>query len=121
MGKPLVFGPRRATSIDVTELPAAEQAPLDAATAELFEGFDSIYRALCAILYNYVLSGHPGGSVSSGHIVTSLVLDTMDYDLANPERREGDILSYAGGHKALGLYVLWALRDEIARIAAPEL
>ena len=117
----LQFGPRRATSIDITELPAADTAPLNAADFELLQGYDAIYRALCAIMYNYVLSGHPGGSVSSGHIVTSLVFDTMEYELKNPDRRDADIISYAGGHKALGLYAMWALRDEIARIAAPEL
>ena len=34
---------------------------------------------------------------------------------------DADIISYAAGHKALGLYAMWALRNEIARIAAPEL
>ena len=29
-----------------------------------------------------------------------------------------DVLSYAAGHKAMGLYAMWALRDEVARIAA---
>src|SRR5580692_9928260 len=118
---PLQFGPRRATSIDISELPAPELAPLDKADFELLEGYDAIYRALCSIMYNYVLSGHPGGSVSSGHIVTSLVFDSMEYELKNPDRRDADIISYAGGHKALGLYAMWALRDEIARIGAPEL
>ena len=31
------------------------------------------------------------------------------------------MLSYAAGHKAMGLYSMWALRDEIARLGAPEL
>ena len=34
---------------------------------------------------------------------------------------DADIISYAAGHKALGLYAMWALRNEIARIAAPDL
>jgi transketolase len=117
----LQFGPRRAQSFDVTELPKEEAQPLAQADHDLLEGYDAIFRSLCSILYNYVLSGHPGGSVSSGHIVTSLVFDTMDYDLRDPDRRDADMLSYAGGHKALGLYAMWALRDDIARIAAPEL
>jgi transketolase len=31
------------------------------------------------------------------------------------------MISYAAGHKALGLYTMWALRNEVARIAAPDL
>ena len=50
-----------------------------------------------------------------------LLFDVMDYDLARPQRRDADIISYAAGHKALGLYAMWALRNEIARIGAPEL
>jgi transketolase len=34
---------------------------------------------------------------------------------------DADILSFAAGHKALGLYSIWALRNEIARLAAPQL
>ena len=35
----------------------------------------------------------------------------------DPTREDADIVSYAAGHKALGLYALWALRNEVARIA----
>ena len=45
----------------------------------------------------------------------------MDYDFSDPDRRDADLVSYAAGHKALGLYALWALRDEVMRIAAPHL
>ena len=45
----------------------------------------------------------------------------MDYDLAQPNRQDADIISYAAGHKALGLYAMWALRNEVARIAALDL
>ena len=73
------------------------------------------------MMYNYApLSGHPGGSISSGRFVQRLLFDAMDYDFTNPDRRDADIISYAAGHKALGLYAMWALRNEIARIAAPE-
>ena len=38
----------------------------------LLEKTDIVYRALCAILYNFApLSGHPGGSISSGRIAAS--------------------------------------------------
>jgi transketolase len=45
----------------------------------------------------------------------------MDYDLSDPDREDADIISYAAGHKALGLYAMWALRNEVARVGAPEL
>ncbi|MBI5836086.1 MAG: hypothetical protein HZB25_02465 [Candidatus Eisenbacteria bacterium] len=116
------FGPRRAVYIDIAAELKAGKAPLTAADAGHFEAFDAVYRSLVALLFNYVpLSGHPGGSISSGRFVTSLLYDGLDYDLSSPDREDADILSYAAGHKALGLYGLWALRDEIARIAAPKL
>ncbi len=110
------FGPRRATWVEVTE--PAEGLSDDLAA---LERFDEVYRGLCAVLFNYAQSGHPGGSVSSGHIVAGLLFDGMDYDVGDPNRSDQDLLSYSAGHKALGLYALWALRDEITRIARPEL
>lgn len=90
--------------------------------SDAFEQFDEIYRTLCAMLYNYApLSGHPGGSISSGRIVASLLFGTMDYDISNPSRIDADVLSFAAGHKALGLYSMWALRNEIIRISRPDL
>ncbi|RME22975.1 MAG: hypothetical protein D6806_12085, partial [Deltaproteobacteria bacterium] len=86
------------------------------------EKLNTTFRALVSIMYNCApLSGHPGGSISSSRIVESLLYRTMDYDLKRPNALEADIVVYAAGHKALGLYALWALRDEVARIAAPEL
>lgn len=83
---------------------------------------DIMYRALCAVLYNYApLSGHPGGSISSGRIANSLAYNIMSYDLSNPDRDDADIISYAAGHKALGFYALSAIRNEIAKTYAPEL
>jgi transketolase len=109
-----MFGPRRATWVEVTE--PAEGMPEDLAVMERFE---TVYRALSSVLFNYAQSGHPGGSVSSGHIVTGLLFDGMDYDIGDPNRRDQDLISYSAGHKALGLYAMWALRDEITRIARP--
>jgi transketolase len=118
----LEFGPRRGHSLDVLEELQGGAAPLSTSDLKHFESFDLVYRALCAALYNYVpTSGHPGGSISSGRFVQGLLFDAIDVDLAHPERQDADIVSYAAGHKALGLYALWALRNEIARIAAPEL
>src|SRR5579859_3668619 len=90
--------------------------------SDAFEQFDAVYRTLCAMLYNYApLSGHPGGSISSGRIVASLLFGAMDYDITFPARQDADLLSYAAGHKALSLYSMWALRNEIVRLARPDL
>jgi len=53
-------------------------------------------------------------------LAAGILFDSLDYDLANPARQDADIVSYAAGHKVMGLYAMWALRDEIARLAAPE-
>ena len=116
------FGPRRGMFLDIQEETREQPAPLSPEDLPAFERFDLIYRSLCAMLYNYVpTSGHPGGSISSGRFVASLLFETMDYDTALSDREDADIISFAVGHKALGLYALWALRNEIVRISAPEL
>ena len=118
----VVFESRRAEYIDISQHMQTSQGPLSDTEVGHFELFDLIYRSSCALLFNYVpTSGHPGGSISSGRFVAGLVFDAMDYDLSDPDRDDADIISYAAGHKALGLYTMWALRNEIARIGAPEL
>jgi len=114
------FGARRAV---YTQVRAGDgDAPLSDPQQGELEQLDRIYRCLCAMLYNYTpTSGHPGGSISSGRIVECLLFNCMDYDLAHPLREDADIICYAAGHKALGLYALWALRNEAARIGAPAL
>ena len=116
------FGPRRGVFINIATHIRKNGQPLDQTTIENCDTFDLFYRTLCAVMYNYApLSGHPGGSISSGRIVSRLLFDTMDYDLSRPNRDDADIISYAAGHKALGLYAMWALRNEVARIAAVDL
>jgi transketolase len=118
----MTFGPRRAIHIRMDADLAAAQAPLSDAEVAQFETLDLLYRSLCGVLFNYVpTSGHPGGSISSGRFVEGIVFDAAEYRLDDPGRQDADIVSYAAGHKAMGLYAMWALRDEIARIAAPEL
>lgn len=112
------FGPRRAEWIKVTE---PGDLGISKESLAHLQAFDMVYRSLSAILFNYAQSGHPGGSISSGHIVAGLLFDGMDYDLGNPVRPDADLISYAAGHKAMGLYAMWALRDEVARIARPDL
>ncbi len=112
------FGPRRAEWIEVDrpdeDIPGAE-------VRAHMTRFDLIYRSIVATQFNYHQSGHPGGSVSAGHILTALLFDGLDYDLSDPVRDDQDLVSFAAGHKATGLYGMWALRDEVARIGRPEL
>jgi len=83
--------------------------------SDSLEFLDLCYRTLCAVMFNHASSGHPGGSVSSGRIVESLIFNQMNYDISNPMDRTADIISYAAGHKALGLYAMWACRNEIVQ------
>jgi len=113
---------RRAVWVPAEETTPSGDGPLEAGELAAFEILDLLYRSLCAVLYNYVpTSGHPGGSISSGRLMAGVLFDSLDYDLASPDRQDADILSFAAGHKAMGLYAMWALRDEIARVAAPAL
>jgi transketolase len=113
-------GARRGIFIDISE--NGSKRPVDPTETEQLERLDLMYRALCAMLYNYVpMSGHPGGSISAGRLAAGIVFDGLDYDISDPDRQDADILSYAAGHKTLGLYALWALRNEVTRIGAPEL
>jgi transketolase len=105
------FGPRRATYLDITEASGPGEGPLFSEELAQFETLDLIYRSMCALLFNYVpTSGHPGGSISSGRFVEGILFDSLDYDLADPDREDADLLSYAAGHKAMGLYAMWAAR-----------
>lgn len=113
------FGVHRGRWIDIGE---NATSPLSSVEIEAFEKLDMVYRSVCAMMYNYVpQSGHPGGSISSGRFVSALLFDAMDYDFTDPLSEKADIISYAAGHKAMGLYSMWALRNEIARIGAPQL
>jgi transketolase len=112
------FKPRRAEYHVVNPGDTA----VSAQDAEIFETYDIVYRSLCAALYNYAPgSGHPGGSISSGRFVSAILYDLLDYDFSVPDRDDADIISYSAGHKALGLYAHWALRNEIVRIGMPEM
>ena len=106
---------RRATTYLKPEPAAVENL-------EIWEAMDAAYRALCAIMFNYVPgSGHPGGSISSGRMVFSLLYKNLRYDFSRPDTLDNDVLVYAAGHKATGLYAAYALRDEWMRIARPDL
>ncbi len=115
------FGPRRATYVDISESLKDHEPPLSDEEAGHYQLLDVFYRSLCALMYNYApMSGHPGGSISSGRFVSAILFDSLDYDFSQPDRWDADIISYAAGHKAMGLYAMWALRDEAVRLTAPE-
>lgn len=122
MNKKFELGKKRGVYLDVTDYAHNPAYQLSGQERESLTKLDAAYRALVALLYNYVPnSGHPGGSISSGRMVEHLLYKEMSYELKNPHRDDADIISYAAGHKALGLYAMWALRNEAARIAKPEL
>ncbi|HDH97386.1 MAG TPA: hypothetical protein ENF73_06645, partial [Proteobacteria bacterium] len=122
LAKDSVFGPRRAKAFDIEDVIPHIDLEFSERDIEAFETLDLVYRTLCGVLYNFVpTSGHPGGSISSGRIVASMLFGTLDYDFSNPFAEHADLLIYAAGHKALGLYAMWALRNELVRIGAPEL
>ncbi|MDP8255754.1 MAG: hypothetical protein P9M14_08395 [Candidatus Alcyoniella australis] len=117
-----VFGPRRARLFRIKDVLEHIELPLEDQGLAALETIDFVYRTLCGVLYNCApTSGHPGGSISSGRIVSSLFYGTMDYDFSQPREEAADMLVYAAGHKALGLYAMWALRNELIRIGAPQL
>ncbi|WP_424245763.1 transketolase [Elusimicrobium posterum] len=113
MNKDFTYGKKRALYFNAADEVILKTYPLPSEEKEKFEKLDVIYRTLCAVLYNYApLSGHPGGSISSGRIVQNLIYNEMAYNFADPHDNKADIISYAAGHKALGLYAMWALRNE---------
>jgi len=119
---PFHLGARRASYLNALELIRHWNFEIPSDYENNFEQLDLVYRTLCAILFNFVpTSGHPGGSISSGRIVEGLIYQNLDYDFTRPNAEEADLLVYAAGHKAMGLYAMWALRNELIRIAKPEL
>lgn len=118
---PLGFASRRGKYYDINEILKAG-SPLSDSDALNFEKLDTIYRTLCAVLFNFVpTSGHPGGSISSGRFVSSIIYNMLDFDIKNPFEDKSDLVVYAAGHKALGLYAMWALRNEVVRAFRQEL
>jgi transketolase len=116
------FGPRSGYAVTAEECLARYGAEITEPLLQGLEKINVVFRALVSIMYNCVpLSGHPGGSISSSRMVEGLIYRHLDYDLSDPLAVHADHLCYAAGHKALGLYGIWALRNEVARILAPEL
>lgn len=113
--KDFTFGPRRGKYYDVNDI-LKNGSLLSDDEIKKFEKLDLIYRTICGVLYNFVpTSGHPGGSISSGRFVQGIIYKTADYDIKNPMLDSNDMVVYAAGHKAMGLYAMYALRNEIMR------
>ena len=116
------LSPRRCQFYSVAKILESNDFSVSRGLIDALTQIDLIYRTLCGILFNFVpKSGHPGGSISSGRMVESLVYHTMDYNFSDPDAKDADQICYAAGHKAMGLYAMWALRNECVRIARPDL
>ncbi len=119
---PPLLDPRRGECFDIAQVLEETGYEVGARTEELHEDLWEAYRALCGVMYNFVpTSGHPGGSLSAGRLLLGLLFDSMDYVLARPDAGDADRIVFAAGHKALGLYAAWALRDELARLGGMDL
>ncbi|MDH3207737.1 MAG: hypothetical protein OEO79_14130, partial [Gemmatimonadota bacterium] len=81
------FGPRRAMWVEIDQ---ADPAIASDESLALLSRFDLFYRSLVAVQFNFAQSGHPGGSVSAGHIMTAALLGSMDYDVGDPNRDDQD-------------------------------
>ena len=122
IGSEFKLNPRRGRYINVGECVTEVMPDWIESESVLWDRINLVYRTLCAVLYNFVpASGHPGGSISSGHLVQALLFRNMDYDFTDPDRIDNDIITYAAGHKAMGLYAMWALRNELVRLSRPDL
>lgn len=116
------LNPRRGVYINIQDCLDEVSQDWKEPERKFWDQINLVYRTLCAVLFNFVpTSGHPGGSISSGQIVQGIIFQTMDYDFTDPDRVDNDIITYAAGHKAMGLYAMWALRNELVRISRPDL
>ncbi|MDI6757581.1 MAG: hypothetical protein QME32_06120 [Endomicrobiia bacterium] len=80
------------------------------------------YRSIVITLFNFVQSGHPGGSISMGRALLNLTLNkNTKLDISDLDRPDSDVIGMAAGHKALGLYSYLGLMFEIVKIKDPKL
>jgi len=80
------------------------------------------YRAIVALLFNFVQSGHPGGSISAGRIMLNIILGkNARIDITDLDRPDSDIIGMAAGHKALGLYSFLGLLFDIVKLKDKKL
>ncbi len=81
---------------------------LDGAEEELRPIADRARRLIVRMIYE-AGSGHPGGSLSSVEILTSLYFRVMRHDPENPQWPDRDKLVLSKGHAAPALYSILAL------------
>jgi transketolase len=97
----IAFGTRRAEWAKIADAPP----PLTADELARFEAVDLFYRSLCALLYNYVpMSGHPGARSPRAASSRGSSSTRWTTSSRKPDREDADVVSYAAGHKAMGLY-----------------
>lgn len=89
---------------------------------QIMERLFIAYRAIVITLFNFVQSGHPGGSISCGRIILNLMFNkNTKMDIADLNRSDSDIIGFAAGHKALGLYSYLGLLFEIVKLKDEKL
>lgn len=87
---------------------------------ESAERLFAAYRSIVVMLFNFVQSGHPGGSISMGRPLLNITLNkNTKLDITDLDRPDSDIIGMAAGHKALGLYSYLGLLFEIVKIKDP--
>jgi transketolase len=73
------------------------------------------------IILNYRQSGHPGGSRSKVHVLTTLLLSgAMRWDIRHPEKKFGDRFILCGGHTIPLIYCTLAVFNEALRIKSNQ-
>jgi len=89
---------------------------------KIVERMFTAYRAIVIMLFNYAQSGHPGGSISAGRVILNLMLnENSKFDITDLDRPDSDVIGFAAGHKALGLYSFLGLLFEIVKLKDPKL
>ena len=84
---------------------------------QILERMFIAYRALVIMLFNFVQSGHPGGSISAGRILLNLLFNkNMKIDISKLDRADADVIGMAAGHKALGLYSFLGLIFAVVKL-----
>lgn len=102
--KPFIMNAKRAVFVDVTDYTDNPAYRMDLNEAAVLERLDVVYRALVALLYNYVpSSGHPGGSISSGRMVSHLLYKSMLYDFSHPQEPSTPFVRTSTGASGVGL------------------
>ncbi len=89
---------------------------------EMMERLFIVYRAIVITLFNFVQSGHPGGSISAGRIILNILFNkNTKIDITDLNRSDSDVIGMAAGHKALGLYSFLGLIFEIVKLKDEKL